>query len=56
MSILYFMDIGCTGPGTKNLKNIFWLVRDGRDVMISQYYHSLVWNEKKLNKSKRCNL
>ena len=34
------------GPGTKNLKNIFWLVRDGRDVMISQYYHSLVWNEK----------
>lgn len=31
---------------TKNLKNVFWLVRDGRDVMISQYYHSLIWNEK----------
>ena len=27
-------------------KRIFLIVRDGRDVMISEYFHSLVWNEK----------
>ena len=25
---------------------ILWLVRDGRDVLVSYYYHQLVWNEK----------
>ncbi|EAR16566.1 MULTISPECIES: sulfotransferase domain-containing protein [Robiginitalea] len=31
-------------------KKILFLVRDGRDVMISLYYHQLIWNEKnKLN-------
>ncbi len=31
-------------------KKILYLVRDGRDVMVSLYYHQLIWNEKnKLN-------
>lgn len=31
-------------------KNILYLIRDGRDAMISLYYHQLIWNEKnKLN-------
>lgn len=38
-----------TGRIPKN-KKILLLVRDGRDVMISLYYHQLIWNEKnKLN-------
>lgn len=39
-------------PKKGTLKNdpIIYLVRDGRDVMISQYFHQLIWNEKnKLN-------
>lgn len=37
---------------TKN-KKIILLVRDGRDVMVSLYYHQLIWNEKnKLNPNK----
>jgi hypothetical protein len=31
---------------SKNLKKILWLVRDGRDVMVSHYFHSLIWNDK----------
>lgn len=30
----------------RNINNILWLVRDGRDVMISLYHHYLIWNEK----------
>ena len=28
------------------LKKIIWLVRDGRDVVVSSYFHGLIWNEK----------
>ncbi len=27
-------------------KHIVWLLRDGRDIMVSSYFHHLVWNEK----------
>ncbi|HSG82326.1 MAG TPA: sulfotransferase domain-containing protein [Gemmatimonadota bacterium] len=30
----------------RRLPCIFWLVRDGRDVMVSLYHHYLLWNEK----------
>ncbi len=30
----------------KNAEKIFFMVRDGRDIMVSMYYHFLVWNEK----------
>ena len=30
----------------KDIKQIFYLVRDGRDIMVSDYFHSLIWNEK----------
>jgi len=30
----------------RRLRRIFWLVRDGRDVMVSLYHHYLLWNEK----------
>ena len=35
-------------PNSKLLKNkkILYLVRDGRDVLISLYYHQLIWNDK----------
>ena len=34
----------------KKNKKIIFLVRDGRDVIVSLYYHQLIWNEKnKLN-------
>lgn len=35
-------------PTKKLLKNkkIIFLVRDGRDVMISMYFHQLIWNDK----------
>lgn len=35
-------------PSKRLLKNdkILYLVRDGRDVMISMYFHNLVWNDK----------
>ncbi|MCK5221143.1 MAG: sulfotransferase domain-containing protein, partial [Candidatus Aminicenantes bacterium] len=38
----HFLPAGSSG----NINKIFFLVRDGRDVMVSFYYHSLVWNEK----------
>ncbi len=27
-------------------KHIVWLLRDGRDIMVSSYFHHLVWNDK----------
>lgn len=30
----------------KNAENIFFMIRDGRDVIVSMYYHFLVWNER----------
>ncbi|MBT8265596.1 MAG: sulfotransferase domain-containing protein [Bacteroidia bacterium] len=27
-------------------KHIIWLLRDGRDIMVSSYFHHLVWNDK----------
>jgi hypothetical protein len=32
----------------KNATKIIWLVRDGRDVVISSYYHSLLWNDRNI--------
>lgn len=31
---------------SKYINKIYLLMRDGRDVMVSFYYHSLIWNEK----------
>jgi hypothetical protein len=36
-------------PPSKNFRRlpcVFWLARDGRDVMVSLYHHYLLWNEK----------
>jgi hypothetical protein len=30
----------------RRLARVFWMVRDGRDVMVSLYHHYLLWNEK----------
>ncbi|MDH7913710.1 sulfotransferase domain-containing protein [Winogradskyella sp. SYSU M77433] len=30
----------------KENKNIIWLLRDGRDIMVSSYFHHLIWNDK----------
>lgn len=38
----HFLPIGNIGKA----ENIFFMVRDGRDVMVSMYYHFLIWNEK----------
>lgn len=27
-------------------KHIIWLLRDGRDIMVSSYFHHLIWNDK----------
>lgn len=40
---------------TKNFKNInqiYYLVRDGRDVMVSEYFHSLIWNDRNIRNPK----
>ena len=29
-----------------NNKHIIWLLRDGRDIMVSSYFHHLIWNDK----------
>ena len=31
---------------THKNKHIVWLLRDGRDIMVSSYFHHLVWNDK----------
>jgi len=30
----------------KRMRKILWLVRDGRDVIVSLYHHYLIWNDK----------
>lgn len=32
--------------GYSRSKKIIWLIRDGRDVMVSYYHHCLIWNDK----------
>ena len=32
----------------KNINQIYYLVRDGRDVMVSEYFHCLIWNDKNI--------
>lgn len=34
---------------TPNMRNVFCVIRDGRDVMVSYYYHSLFLREDRLN-------
>ncbi len=34
--------------GFNRLRQIYWLVRDGRDVLVSLYHHYLIWNEKNI--------
>jgi hypothetical protein len=36
-------------------KHILWLLRDGRDIMVSSYFHHLVWNDKNRNDPKLVN-
>ncbi|WP_412559614.1 sulfotransferase domain-containing protein [Winogradskyella sp. MIT101101] len=36
-------------------KKIVWLVRDGRDIMVSSYFHYLVWNNKNKKNPKLVN-
>lgn len=36
-------------------KHIVWLLRDGRDIMVSSYFHHLVWNDKNRNDPKLVN-
>lgn len=33
-------------PYNSNFKNVFCVIRDGRDVMVSAYYYMLIYNEK----------
>ncbi len=37
---------------SENIKRIFWLIRDGRDVMVSLYYHYLFLTERSRDKLK----
>ncbi len=37
---------------SKKIKKIFRIYRDGRDVMVSSYYHNLIWNEKNIKTPK----
>jgi hypothetical protein len=41
-------------PGAKldSLRRIFWLLRDGRDVLVSHYHHLLIWNERNARQPK----
>jgi hypothetical protein len=33
-------------PSFNSLRRVLWLVRDGRDVLVSLYHHYLVWNDR----------
>ena len=38
----HFLPAGRIGKA----ENIFFIIRDGRDVLVSMYYHFLIWNER----------